>query len=519
MLKSILLVSFMVVQMIASAQPVALSEQSIIPKPVFVENAKGTFKLTEKSIIYYEDESTEIQQVGNYLASKLNPSTRFGITVKSNSATQTEGNIYLSLKPGDTQLGDEGYQLVISKETVALTANKPIGLFNGVQTLRQLFPANIESAVPQEGSWEIPAGTVRDYPEYPYRGIMLDVARHFFQVNDVKRTIDLMAAYKMNVMHLHLSDDQGWRIEIKKWPKLTTIGGITQVDGGKGGFYTQEQYSDIVKYAAERQVMIIPEIDMPGHTNAALASYPELNCNDREPQLYTGTKVGFSTLCTSKEITYQFIKDVFSELAAITPGPYLHIGGDESHATKIEDYIPFEEKVQEIVASTGKQVIGWDEIALSTVKPNTIVQFWAKAENAQKGVKQGAKVIMSPAAKAYIDMQYHAKTTLGLHWAGYIEVDTGYNWDPATLVPGIGRENILGIEAPLWSETITNMDEIEYMVFPRLPGYAEIGWSTPASRDWNEYKVRLGNHGERFKAMQIDFYPSRLVPWTGSSKK
>ena len=519
MSKSILLVSFMVVQLIASAQPLLLSKQSIIPKPVSVVDAKGSFNLTEKSIIYYEGESPEIQQVGNYLASKLNPSTRFGIVVRSNSVAQTAGNIYLSLKPGDTQIGDEGYQLVISKETVILTANKPSGLFNGVQTLRQLFPANIESAVPQEGSWEIPAGTVRDFPEYAFRGVMLDVARHFFQVSDVKRTIDLMAAYKMNVMHLHLSDDQGWRIEIKKWPKLTAIGGITQVDGEKGGFYTQDQYVEIVKYAAERQVMIIPEIDMPGHTNAALASYPELNCNDRAPELYTGTKVGFSTLCTSKEITYQFIKDVFSELAAITPGPYLHIGGDESHATKIEDYLPFEVKVQEIVASTGKQVIGWDEIALSTMKPNTVVQFWAKAENAQKGVKQGAKVIMSPAAKAYVDMQYHAKTKLGLHWAGYVEVDTGYNWDPATLVPGIGRENILGIEAPLWSETITNMDEIEYMVFPRLPGYAEIGWSTPASRNWNEYKVRLGNHADRFKAMQIDYYPSKLVPWLGSSKK
>jgi len=385
MSKSILLVSFMVVQLIASAQPLLLSKQSIIPKPVSVVDAKGSFNLTEKSIIYYEGESPEIQQVGNYLASKLNPSTRFGIVVRSNSVAQTPGNIYLSLKPGDAQLGDEGYQLVISKETVILTANKPSGLFNGVQTLRQLFPANIESAVPQEGSWEIPAGTVRDFPEYAFRGVMLDVARHFFQVSDVKRTIDLMAAYKMNVMHLHLSDDQGWRIEIKKWPKLTAIGGITQVDGEKGGFYTQDQYVEIVKYAAERQVMIIPEIDMPGHTNAALASYPELNCNDRAPELYTGTKVGFSTLCTSKEITYQFIKDVFSELAAITPGPYLHIGGDESHATKIEDYLPFEVKVQEIVASTGKQVIGWDEIALSTMKPNTVVNSGQKQRMLKKG--------------------------------------------------------------------------------------------------------------------------------------
>jgi len=218
MLRSIFLLGFMVVQMAASAQPVELANISIIPKPVSVVSAKGSFKLTEKSVIYYEGESTEIQHIGNYLANKLNPSTRFGIKVKSNSAAQTAGNIYLSLQPGDAQLSDEGYQLVISKETVTLTANKPAGLFNGIQTLRQLFPANIESAVPQEGSWEIPAGTVRDYPEYPYRGVMLDVARHFFRVSDVKRTIDLMAAYKMNVMHLHLSDDQGWRIEIKKWP-------------------------------------------------------------------------------------------------------------------------------------------------------------------------------------------------------------------------------------------------------------------------------------------------------------
>ena len=366
----------------------------------------------------------------------------------------------------------------------------------------------------QKASWELPAGTIRDYPEYSFRGVMLDVARHFFQVADVKRYIDLIAGYKMNVMHLHLADDQGWRIEIKKWPNLTTIGGSTQVGGAKGGFYTQEEYKDIVKYAAERYIMIIPEIDMPGHTNAALASYPELNCNGVATKLYTGTEVGFSTLCTDKALTYQFITDVMGELASITPGPYLHIGGDESHVTKLEDYIPFVNKVQEIVAKTGKKVIGWDEIALSTLQPNTFVQYWAKAYNAQRGVKQGAKVIMSPGANAYLDMQYDTSTKLGLHWAGYIEVDKGYSWDPATLVPGIGKENILGVIAPLWSETITNMKEIEYMVFPRLPGYAEIGWSSPAGRSWSEYKVRLGIQGERFKAMDINYYPSKLVTWS-----
>jgi len=513
MLKPIFLLGLMTLQMMAISQTV-LSDSGIIPKPVSVIPATGTFSLTEKSTIFVTGESVELMQIGNYLIDKLNPATGFGMTVKTSNGDQSAGNIYLSLSSGDAQLGDEGYQLTINSDVVSLIANKPAGLFNGIQTIRQLFPARIEMALLQQGPWEIPAGTIRDYPEYPFRGVMLDVARHFFQVNDVKRYIDLMAAYKMNVMHLHLADDQGWRIEIKKWPKLTEIGGSTQVDGGQGGFYTQEQYADIVKYAAERYIMIIPEIDMPGHTNAALASYPELNCNDKATELYTGTKVGFSTLCTSKEITYQFITDVFSELAALTPGSYLHIGGDESHVTKIEDYIPFVNRVQDIVGALGKQVIGWDEIALSTLKPNTFVQFWAKADNALKGVNQGAKVIMSPAANAYLDMQYDSTTKLGLHWAGYIEVDKGYNWDPATLVPGIGKENILGIEVPLWSETITNIDELEYMVFPRLPGYAEIGWSAPATRNWDEYKSRLGRHDVRFKALQIDYYPSKLVPWS-----
>jgi hexosaminidase len=317
----------------------------------------------------------------------------------------------------------------------------------------------------------------------------------------------------MNVLHLHLSDDQGWRIEIKSWPKLTEYGGSTQVGGGKGGFLTQAQYSDIVEYARIRYITIIPEIDMPGHTNAALASYAELNCNGTATKLYTGTKVGFSSLCTNKEITYMFIDDVIRELAAITPGPYLHIGGDESYATKTEDYIPFINKVQEIVIKYGKQPIGWDDIAIADLKSITIAQHWARMNNAKMAVGKGAKVLMSPAKKAYLDMQYDSTTTLGLHWAGYIEVDSAYMWDPATLVPGVEKDKIVGIEAPLWSETVTNMDEIEYMTFPRLPGYAEIGWTLPSERSWDEYKYRLGKHGERFRAMGIDFYPSRLIPW------
>jgi hexosaminidase len=317
----------------------------------------------------------------------------------------------------------------------------------------------------------------------------------------------------MNVLHLHLSDDQGWRIEIKSWPNLTQYGSTTQVGGGKGGYYTQEQYADIVKYAQEHFITVVPEIDMPGHTNAALASYPELNCDGKAPELYTGTEVGFSTLCTNKEITYKFIDDVIRELAAMTPGPYIHIGGDESHATKIGDYIPFVNRVQEIVAKHGKQVIGWDEIALSSLKPNSVAQHWANITNAEKAVSQGAKILMSPAVKAYLDMQYDSTSPLGLHWAAYIEVDSAYIWDPLTQVKGLQKENIIGIEAALWSETLTNLDEIEYMVFPRLPGYAEIGWTPDSMRSWDEYKMRLADHSRHFKAMDINYYQSNKVPW------
>ena len=307
--------------------------------------------------------------------------------------------------------------------------------------------------------------------------------------------------------------------EIKSWPNLTAHGGKTEVGGGEGGYYTQEQYADLVKFAQARYITIIPEIDMPGHTNAALASYAELNENGKATELYTGTEVGFSTLATKKEVTYKFIDDVIRELAALTPGEYLHIGGDESHATKLEDYIPFMNRVQDMVIAHGKKVLAWDEVALATLKPNTVVQYWAKAENAIKGVAQGAKVLMSPAKNAYIDMQYDSTSTYGLHWAAYIEVDKGYNWDPANLVPEIKKENIIGIEAPLWSETVGARQEAEYLLFPRLLGYAEIGWTPANLRSWDNYKTRLANHGERMKAMNISFYPSKLVDWSNTEAK
>ncbi|MEK6482173.1 beta-N-acetylhexosaminidase [Catalinimonas sp. 4WD22] len=490
-----------------------LSQEILIPKPVSVTATNSAFELTAETGIRIQGESEELRKNAQYLADKLKPATGFELAVQTSEGENQGGHIYLSTDANDDQLGEEGYELNITEDAINLKANTGEGVFRGMQTLFQLLPTSIEMETAQQGPWYISSGTIRDYPEYGYRGVMLDVARHFFAPEDVKQYLDYIAYYKMNAMHLHLSDDQGWRIEIKSWPKLTEVGGSSEVGGGEGGFYTQDDYAEIVAYAADRYITIVPEIDMPGHTNAALASYPELNCDNQVRELYTGIEVGFSTLCTDKEVVYEFIDDVVGELAELTPGPYIHIGGDESHVTPMEDYIPFINRAQEIVTSHGKQVMGWDEIANAELVENAVVQYWAEAENAQKAVEQGAKVLMSPAVKAYMDMQYDSTTQYGLHWAAYIEVDSAYIWDPAALEEGIAKENIIGIEAPLWTETITNLDELEYMVFPRLPGYAEIGWTAAGERNWDEYKERLAAQKSRFEAMDINYYPSPFVPW------
>lgn len=493
--------------------PTDLTKENIIPKPVSVTANGETFSLNQNTGIYTQGSSAELDETAEYLAGLLRPATGFDFEIIVTETAPSKGSILLSLSEADASVGDEGYNLEITKKLVKISANSPAGLFNGIQTFRQLLPAEIEMKSIQDIEWNIAGGSITDYPVYSYRGAMLDVARHFMSVEEVKRYIDLISLYKINYLHLHLSDDQGWRIEIKSWPNLTEHGGQTEIGDGPGGFFTQEQYKDIVGYAAYRNVIIIPEIDMPGHTNAALASYPELNANGKAPELYTGTRVGFSTLATRKEITYKFIKDVFTEIAGLTPGPYIHIGGDESHVTKKEDYIPFVERVQDIVSEIGKTSIGWDEISLGTLRPGTIAQYWSSTENAGNAVAQGAKLLMSPASRAYIDMKYDTTTRIGYTWAGIIEVDKAYNWDPATLEPGIGKDNIIGIEAPLWTETITDIKDAEFLAFPRLPGIAEIGWTPMSNRSWNEYRVRLGNHAKRFKAMDVNYYPSKLVPW------
>ena len=489
----------------------------LIPLPTSVQPADGVFLLTADTTIVANPATAEVTAIAELLAAHLRPATGYPLPVRPADGPPISGRLFsLALDPADSSLGDEGYTLHITPDTVRLTAHQPAGLFYGGQTLRQLLPPAIESATPQPGPWPLPAGMIRDTPRFVWRGLMLDVARHFFGVAGVKRVIDLAAAYKLNRLHLHLADDQGWRIEIKSWPELARVGGqtaVTTADGHTwpGGYYTQADYAEIVAYAAARYVTVVPEIDMPGHTNAALAAYAELNADDQPRPPYTGIEVGFSSLAIDREITYRFIDDVIGELAALTPGDYLHIGGDEALATDKADYVRFIERVAAIVAGHGKRVVGWEEIGQAHLSPTAVAQHWAPG-HAAAAAAQGAKVILSPAPRVYLDMKYDEATPLGLVWAGKIGVRTAYDWQPETQLPGVSEDSLLGVEAALWAETLTTIDDVEFMLFPRLPGVAELGWSA-AGRDWEGYRPRLAAHGARWERMGVNFHRTEEVDW------
>jgi hexosaminidase len=355
-----------------------------------------------------------------------------------------------------------------------------------------------------------------DRPRFAWRGASLDVARHFLPVAAVKRYVDLLSLYKMNVLHLHLTDDQGWRLDIRSWPRLTAVGASTAVGGGAGGHYTQADYAEIVRYAADRYVTVVPEIDLPGHTNAALASYGELSCDGRAPAPYTGVDVGFSSICVDREAASRFLDQVIAEVAALTPGPSIHIGGDEARSLGDQAYAGFVERAQRAVEANGKRAVGWQEIARAPLRPASVAQFWDTrgGPGALPGAAaRGTRVVMSPASRAYLDMKYGPGTTLGTTWAGYVEVKDAYDWDPATLVPGIAEPSVLGVEAALWTETVTSLEDAELLTLPRLPAIAEVGWSPAAARGWPAFRRRLADHGPRWTAMGIRWFRSPQVGW------
>ena len=490
---------------------IMLTTDFLIPHPVNVTATNASFPLDKyTAITTSSDEGFE--DVGRFLAEKIKATTNLDLQVNPNETKSIETVIRIELK-GDFETDNlEAYHLDIRQDEIILQAASAAGAFRGIQTIRQLIPEQSNDDLAKYSIWTIATGEISDAPQFKFRSAMLDVARHFFTVEDVKKYIDVLSYYKINNLHLHLTDDQGWRIEIKSWPKLTEIGGKTEVGGGEGGFYTQEQYTDIVNYAARRHINIIPEIDMPGHTNAASLSYPILNGNGKELASYEGIEVGFSTFDCRKDTVYAFVDDVIRELAALTPGAYIHIGGDESHTTTKSDFNYFINRVSKIVEKHGKQMIGWDEVVHADVVENSVVQYWNKKENAQEGVAKGMKVILSPAPKAYLDMKYDEQSEYGLIWSGYIPVDVAYNWSPETFAE-IPLESILGIEAPLWSETISNFDEMAYLAFPRIIGYAELGWTIQENRNWDNYKSRLANQPPYLKREDVKYYPSQLIDW------
>lgn len=481
----------------------------LVPLPATVTSRVGAaFTLEPTTVIVVPAGDDRAAAVGRFLAGLI----ATGAVPEPRVVTADTAAAGIRLTD-DPALSPEHYALDVTDGGIEIRAADGAGWFYGVQTLRQLLPVDLEYEAARPTVVTVAPVHIDDGPRFGWRGLMLDVSRHFFGVADVKRVIDLMALHKLNRLHLHLSDDQGWRLEIRSRPDLTAHGAGSEVGDGPGGFYTQAEYAELVAYAAQRFITVVPEFDMPGHTNAALASYAELNCDGTSPERYTGIDVGFSAVCVDSDTTYRFVDDVVREVATLTPGPFIHLGGDEVKTLSPEPYRRFIERVQTIVRSHGKRMIGWDEVGQAALDATTVVQHWRPKTSSREAVAKGAKIILSPADRVYLDMKYTAETPIGLRWAALIEVRDAYDWEPATFMDGVGESDLLGIEAALWTETIAEPRDLEFMLFPRLAAVAELAWTRQERREWPGFAARLGAQSRRWSALGINFYRSPQIPW------
>lgn len=526
---------------------------NLIPLPVNLEAPdEAPFTLGAGSRIVANNADTAA--TAEYLANIFRASTGLALPVVQGTTGDADDVVILQT-PGDIpnlgdQLQSEAYTLSVDAVTGAkITSPTSDGVFSGVQTLRQLFPAFIESKQKVIANWSAPAVEISDAPRFDKRGMMLDVARDFKRPDEVKDIIDSLVPFKISTLHIHLADDQGWRIEITNdnkvegdaidYSQLTDKGGKSAVsDPGLGfqdelghtGFFTQAEFKDIVAYAASRHIEIIPEIDVPGHTSAILHSIPEMNTANTKPGVdewgvvpADGTKnVGHSSLDVDSPQTWMFINHVFKQIADMSPGEYMHMGGDETHVTSNADFTKFITKTVEIVHSLGKKPIGWNEVAVAGLTPNDGIQYWTGGTSATlDAIKtKGARLMVSNGSTSYIDMKYHSKTPIGLTWAGTGDFPKYYDWNPAGTVKDGGANLpdsvILGVEAAQWSETIRGGTQAEFMAFPRVVSFAEIGWTPQAQRNVTDFKDRMASMGQRMLVNDTNFYDGNQAKWRAS---
>lgn len=532
----------------------AEEDYQIIPKPVSLETSTGKFLVDSNTKI---TGITELKNEGDYLAEMLSHVANVSVAFEAGAS----GNVELKLD--DTIENEEGYTLTVTYDKVIISGKTAKGVFYGIQTLRQLLPADVESKNNQIAELTIPAVTIKDNPRYVYRGMHLDVARHFFPVSFIKKYIDLIALHKMNTFHWHLTEDQGWRIEIKKYPKLTEIGskrngtiidhhpGTGNDEKEYGGFYTQEEVKDIVKYATDRHVTVIPEIELPGHSGAAIAAYPYLSCFPEEPTVVTndmGSKKGKEiqaagtpkivqetwgvfddVYCAGNEETFTFLQDVLDEVITLFPSEYIHIGGDECPKAnwkrcpkcqarmkkeglhdehELQSY--FIQRIEKYLNGKGKNIIGWDEILEGGLAPNATVMSWRGTKGGIEAAKQHHNVMMTPGHSCYFDhyqvKDKDAKAKEPIAIGGNTTVSDVYAYEPTP--EELTKEEskyILGAQGNVWTEYMKTTDYVEYMILPRMTALSEVVWSPKASRNWNDFYLRLQHLSDRYDALDLNY--------------
>ena len=552
--KQILFLLFFLISFNSTSQ-VPTNTISIIPQPVHILKGTGHFTFPKEVLIHAPD-SPELVKTISILSERLSLPTGNHVTFATSSNGAT---IKLLLNDSDdSQLGKEGYTLSVTHTGIKIKANKPAGLFYGVQTLLQLLPSQIESKVLVKNiNWVVPIVEIQDFPKLGWRGLMFDVARHFFTKDEVKQYIDAMSRYKYNVLHLHLTDDEGWRIEIKGYPKLTEIGAWNVKREGEfgdfipplaneprnyGGFYTQEDIKELVRYAKDRFIEIMPEVDVPGHSLAAIASYPELSCTPDAVnyKVRSGEKIMDwsggappkalldNTLCPANELAYSFMDSVISQLATLFPFEYIHLGGDEApinfwqkneqikalmaregikNSTEVQGY--FTRRVEKIVESKGKKMMAWDEVLEGGVSPTTAVMSWRGMKYGIEAALNKHEVVMSPTTYAYLDYMQSDVISEPRVYAS-LRLNKSYEFEP---VPeGVDPQYIKGGQANLWTEQVYTIRQAEYMTWPRAFAIAESVWSPKDKKNWPEFFSRVEEHFKRLDFSETKYSPAVYDP-------